>query len=61
MLLLLLMMALMVMQECVSLEKDRDGCPKIVNLGRCSPHLNNSFSNANHSPKPLQKSLPNPP
>ena len=27
---------MMRMQECVSLEKDRDGCPKIVNLGRCA-------------------------
>ena len=25
----------MVFQECTVCEKDRDGCPKIVNLGRC--------------------------
>ena len=24
-------------QECTVMEKDRDGCPKIVNLGRCAP------------------------
>jgi PHD finger-like domain-containing protein 5A len=27
------------MQECVSLEKDRDGCPKIVNLGSAKTDL----------------------
>ncbi len=36
-------MVLTMMQECVSLEKDRDGCPKIVNLGRSNPFLPNTL------------------
>jgi hypothetical protein len=51
---------IMRLQECVSLEKDRDGCPKIVNLGRCvQPQLSNwtptqpTPSKSTSHPKPL--------